>query len=140
MSGTLTPYGRGLLLQAVFQPDLYSGPAHLYLAYTRETPVSNADASQLDEPTSGYARADAGVVDSSSWGFTGFTEVYNINRINFAAAGANWGLMQGWALLDSPTLGVGNVVAVGTIVEPFQVETGDAPYIDVAGLGIGIYD
>ena len=61
MSATLTPYGRSLLLNAVFRPDVYSAPTGLWLVYTRAIPVPGSDGTQLDE-ASGLARTALGAL------------------------------------------------------------------------------
>lgn len=149
MSATLTPFGRHLLLAAVFTPELYTPPEGLWLAVTREVPVDNDDAAALDEPVddlgaalNGYGRLDLGALNIDNWAFSGFSEVYNWNPYVWTPATGPWGLIQGFAILDSDVLGEGNVVAVGEQVEPYQITiAGDAPPpIDVGGLAIGIYD
>ena len=150
MSATLTPWGRIQLLSAFWTPDIYVPVGGLWLAYTRNLPVDNDDATTLDEPydlatdtpLGGYDRIFLGTLDSSNWGFTGFSEVYNLHTYTSDAATDAWGLMQGYALLDSGTLGEGNVFGVGEVIDPFQIsKAGDTPPpIDVGGLALGLYD
>ena len=150
MSATLTPHGRGLLLTAVFCPELYTPPSSLFMALTRNVPVDNDEPDLLDEPVDpdtglplgGYGRLDLGSLNIDNWAFTGFSEVYNWNPYVWPAATGEWGLMQGWAILDSDVIGEGFVIAVGEQPEPYQIlSAGDRPPpIDVGGLAIGLYD
>lgn len=149
MTATLSPYGRGMLLQAVFCPDVYVQPSGLWLAHTRAIPISNDHADTIDEPMDslgaalgGYARLPLGVLSSDNWAFTGFSDVYNLNPYTWPAATGAWGLIQGWVLLDAPGLGEGNVVCAGELIEPFQINAaGDTPPpVQVGGLAVGIYD
>jgi hypothetical protein len=150
VTATLTPWGRGQILTSFFMPDIYEQPLGLWLGYTRNLPVSNDDATTIDEPYNldtdtvlgSYERIALGALDSSNWAFTGFAEIYNLGTYAGVTASAAWGLMQGWVILDSPTLGEGHVFAVGEIIEPFQItKDGDeTPPIDVGGLSFGIYD
>lgn len=149
MTATLTPYGRGMLLSAVFTPELYVPPDGLWLAVTRAIPVDNDEADNLDEPVdgsglplNGYSRLDLGSLNIDNWAFSGFSEVYNLNPYVWTAATGPWGLIQGYAVLDALDVGTGHVIAVGEQIEPYQiVSSGDKPPpIDVGGLAFGIYD
>jgi hypothetical protein len=149
VSATLSPYGRGALLTAFFTPDIHVSPAGLWLAHTRDIPVSNDHGDTIDEPVDdagaalgGYARLALGDLTSDNWGFTGFAEIFNLNSYVWPAATGAWGLIQGWVLLDVPDLGEGNVIAAGELIETFQINAaGDTPPpVDVGGLAFGIYD
>lgn len=141
MSATLTPYGRALLLNAVFRHDVYVAPTGIWLAYTRAIPVAGSDGTQLDEPT-GLVRTALPALTSAGWGLTaGFSEVYNMTAITPAAASADCGLLQGWAVVNTATIAQGDCVAVGELVLPFQLDAGESPPpIDIGGLAFGLYD
>jgi len=139
VSGTLTSYGRQQLLLGTFIPEDFVTPSGLWVAYTTSVPVANSDGSQLDED-SGLGRAPIGALSGDNWAFTGFAEIYNTNIIAFPTATADTELILGYAIVDDADPGEGNCWAVGPVIEPFQVVTGEEPTIDVAGLAIGLYD
>lgn len=139
MSGTFTPYGRQLLLGAVFTPELVTVPAELWVALTSVPPVANSDGTQLDEPDplDGYLRVSY-PLDGGSWDSTQLGELFNTGLISFDAPTDSWPLLTGWALCSADT--AGDCYAVGTLLEPYAPTVGVAPYIDVGGIAVGLYD
>lgn len=141
MSAVLTTYGRQLMVNAFFTPDIFVPVPQLYYAYTLEVPESNADGSTLVEPATaaGYARVSY-ALNAAHWSPTGFGEVYNALVASFPALTAEWGLLQGLALVDASALGTGNVVLVGSLSEPWSPEIGDVPTVDPGDVTVGLFE
>ena len=138
MSSSFSMYARGLLLRAVFTPDLYVAPVALEVALTSTVPPNNAAASQLNEPTApGYARQPY-ALDGTHWAPTNFGELYNTLRIQFPiVSDASWGNIAGWALIDT---GSGQCLNTGSIMGPYEAIIGSIPYLDPGTVLLGIYD
>lgn len=141
MSLVVTLYGRRQMVAAFWTPDIFPVTSQLYVCYTLDVAASNADGSQLEEPSpaAGYGRVPY-AMDSSHWAPTTQGEIANSQQINFPQVTAEWGMIFGLAFADSPTVGAGNVYVVGSIPEPFTPELNSSPYLDVGDIAIGLYE
>lgn len=99
------------------------------------TEVANAGA---------YARqtlnpADANWSAPSAGAGTGTGETKNAAAITFPAPTATWGLIFGFAIMDSPTYGAGNCLVYAALTTPKNVNNGDpAPSFAVNALSVQI--
>ena len=141
MAGTISNTLRNKLLQAYFQPDVYTADETLFVALTGSVGTANAPGDTLDEPAvSVYART---AVDLTSdwWNLSGGGEMFNIADIDFPAPipGEDWGYLAGWALLDAPDGGM--TYAVGSLIVPILF-TSDQPQLSLGpgGITVGLYD
>lgn len=130
-------YGRTLLLRAVFTPELVVLPTTLLVALTRTVPPANAAVDQLVEPAGdGYARQNYPLT-GEYWAPSGFGDLYNTVKVSFPQVIASWGLLTGWALLDTVS---GQCVNTGALMEPMATTPGMVPYVDPGALTLGIGD
>jgi hypothetical protein len=97
-----------------------TGP--LFVALTYDVAPSNAALFMLNEVWANeYARAPL-PRGMENWQASGFGEVQNLQTTTFPKAELDWGLINGWALLDHET--EGEVKASGSLLTPiFVVET-----------------
>lgn len=140
MSGTWTVYGREQLVGLALSADTVHPPGNLYVALCLVVPVSNTDGTALVEPdpvATGYTRSSV-TTGSDNWLPTGFGEWQMIDTIVTMAPLADGGPIVAYALVDTATIGEGNVWAVGVIPDKFQYAEGVPLRID--GLVLGLYD
>jgi hypothetical protein len=138
VSATFTMYGRMVLLLAYWNPDTFTPLDHTQICLCLDVPPSNASEDQLVEPATldGYARIDY-PMDAAHWPDSGFAELYNAEAFAFPHVDDDWGLIQGWAILDPVA---GECLAVGGFAEPFFASLGMDPLIEAAGITLGLYD
>lgn len=135
MSATISLYLRSELLRRFF---LAGEPQDCYLALCSVVPQANATGDQLLEPVAGgYARA-VYETGTDRWAPSGYGEVYNTRRLVFDEAVSDWGLIAGWALVDSPNSGL--TLAVGSVLTPTFVVAGVTPVAEVGSITAGLYD
>lgn len=139
MSGTVAPLLRGVLLDQVFRlPEGVVGPyASMWLALTSAVPPANAGGEELREPTrGGYSRVEVAMGDQH-WDRLA-TSVTNASRIYLPVPSDEWGLVAGWALLD--TAEGGSTLATGSLIEPTQVLAGIQPVVEPHTLIVSLVD
>jgi len=135
MSGRLTIWGAQQLLTVYFS-QYATPPLDFYLALIKDVaPTPFLDGTELDEPlATDYARI---LVPNDQLNWANDSEpqvVYNTQPLAFTVATSDWGLMNFWALCDSPT--DGNLVLVGDLEQPLQILTGDQAAFDEGDLTI----
>lgn len=134
MSGTATPLLRDALIRLLFRGETLVTTT--YIALTTTVPNVNGDGLDLDEPVGGaYARVQV-PLGTAYWGLTGYNEVFNAAAAVFPTAGNYWGLMAGYALTTAAT--GGELLAVGSLVNPLRVDLGTVPSVKAGGLVIGL--
>jgi hypothetical protein len=52
----------------------------------------------------------------------------------------DWGLMMGWAVLDTLSVGTGRVLACGSLVTPTYCEAGRTLIVAPRNISLGLYD
>lgn len=136
MSGTVSMWARDAIVRQIFRQE--SIITDCWVALTQTVPESNAVGSNLSEPVGlGYARINV-PLGTVNWGLTGYSEVYNLLEVTFPNPTSDWGLIQGWALLNAST--GGETIAVGNVVNPQRVLFGKPPTIKVGGIVFGLWD
>lgn len=139
MSATVAMKARARMVERLFV-DPPAGLANLYAALTWDVAPANAYGLMLGEPLLGdYARV-AVPLGSSHWASSGFGEVVNTQAIVFPMATLDWGLLQGYALLDNTNIGQGEVYVTGSLQTPFYCRAGNVPVIAAYGITVGLYD
>ena len=130
MSG-LSIYGRQQMMLAFWVPDVFTSPAHLYLALCAVPPFAGDDGSTIVEPGAGigYARKPYGV-GSSWWSSTTDGMVVNAQTVVFGPPTGDWGVLQGWALCTESS--GGEIVALGEMSTPYRVIAGPDGSVTVA--------
>lgn len=139
MSATLSIYGRQQLLNAVFAPDLYTAPSAMAIALLYQVAGLNDTGASIVEPPAsiGYQRTEVGL-SSGFWTPTGFGEVGLLDYFLHPAFSADGTLVAGYALVDSVTIGDGNLWVVGTMPEQLQIQA-SVP-LELGDLVVGLYD
>lgn len=135
MSGRLTLWGAGELLQSFFTRDA-EPPAYFYLALIRTiSPTPYVSGDELDEPDieSGYARVEISN-ELSTWGDGSgqLNLVANQLEIPFITALTDWGHIGYWALCNTDTGGY--VYFVGDLEEDHIIYAGDQAVIGAGAL------
>lgn len=137
MSGTLTTGFRRRILDHVFR-GVPLGTPGFDIALTRRVASANAAVSQLDEPTGlGYARPRI-TLDTTDWLLTLAGEVANAADVFFPVASGTWGTVAGWAWVSVETSPI--VCAVGTLVQPYRIISGQRPKIGPQQMSAALYD
>lgn len=130
---------RAIMLQATFAPPPgFNMPLpEGWLALTRSVPLANSTGAELDEPTEGSYSRSLVQMGPEHWRQQG-GEIFNIDTIITPTPTADWGLIMGWALVDSEQFGY--TLAVGSLVEPTQILTGQQKQLPPGTIVIGLYD
>lgn len=130
-------YGRTLLLRAVFTPDAVTLPTSLKVCLTLTVPPANAVMEQLVEPPGLVYVRQTLPLDAAHWAPSGFGELYNTTTVTFPQVVDSWGLLVGWALVDTVST---QCVSAGALKEPMATIPGMVPYVDPGALVLGIQD
>lgn len=136
MSG-MSIYGRSQLLYSLFARDQANYPPYLWLALSGIVPMAGDSGIHLDEPTDpAYGRIRTATT-SAWWAPSGSGTLANAQVLSFASPTVDWGLIAGWALVDSAS-GGGNLYVVGELTTPARVVAGPdaAVVIDIGALQI----
>lgn len=136
MSGTVSMWAREAIVRHIFRGET-TLLTTCYVALTLAVPESNAPGSNLVEPGAGYARVQV-PFGTANWELTGYGEVTNAADVVFPNPTANWGLMQGYALVNALT--GGETIAVGSLVNPQRVDFSKPPIVRAGGIIFGLFD
>jgi len=113
MSGSLSEYCEGAVLAHVVGKTSFTLPT-TYLALTTTVPTSASTGATIVEATyTGYLR----LATSGDWGSPTLgapSTIFNSSAMTFAACTASTSTIVGAALLDSITIGAGNMLAWGS--------------------------
>lgn len=147
MAGAMSDYLENKIIDHIFRGVTYTLPSQISIGLTT---VEANDAGFMVEVSGGaYARVNAtpslaawsstfaaGSVTASSNGNSGTT--YNANTLTFPApVGANWGVVNSFAIFDSYT--GGNLLFHGALTTPKTINNGDAaPSFSAAALSIQV--
>jgi hypothetical protein len=137
MSATFTPYGRTLMGASLFAPAAWKSIPLMNIALTVVVPSPNDSIAQLVEPVGGGYAQCAYATDPGRWTVSDNCEYWNTYTTTFAVATGDWGVINGFALLDTPR---GQVIAVGALDTPYRVLPGMIPKIGPGAICLGIYD
>jgi len=122
------------ILNAVYNATAYSSPATLYFALWTATLTSASTGATAGECSyTGYARV---AVTANTTNFPASAAGSNIQNATAITWAANAGSLQTatfLAILDSATLGAGNIIMFGSIAST-AINPGDTPQINVNGL------
>lgn len=134
--GAISLYGVNYVFSKAFTPTT---PLTMYVALLTAQPTVNADGASLTEPSAAYSYARKVYnFQTSNWTLNQGS-VSNTNPIYFDMAySADWGTIVGWALVDSATLGAGNVYACGSVQQPIIVKQNTFVTIPANSITIGI--
>jgi len=133
VAGFITSDGAVYLARLATQRVL--PPAQYWLTLTRSVPAPFLSTEELDEiDAPDYARAPI-AADGLSWAASG-TTVANTVEVLWGVPGADWGDVQGWALLDSPQ--GGSVLYGGDLGITWTIGAGMQPVMAPGQLNLSI--
>jgi len=125
-----------LILNAEFNAAAYSSPATLYMAlWTSALSASSTGATAGECSYTGYVRVGVTANTTNFPTSSGGAAIQNATAITYAA---NAGVLQTatyFAILDSPTLGAGNIIYWGSISST-AINPGDTPQVAIHGLTV----
>lgn len=131
---------RAKLIDQYFRTQSSPAPAHLWVTLTTVLPTVTDTGATITEPSAGagYARQSYDP-SAGNWstqtGSDGTTKI--LNAIVWpAATGAGWGTVVGVAIVDSGTLGAGNVLFYGALVSSKTIGTGDIAEFAAGNLSV----
>jgi hypothetical protein len=129
----LSTYCAHKILDFLFRNQAFTPPA-TYIGLVTANPTDASTGATLTEPsTNNYARKlvdhIAGV--SPTWAAAGATTglVDNVHTITFATPSGSWGLITGMVVIDSITVGAGNVLFYEVDVTDQTPDNGDTVQI-----------
>jgi len=117
------------LIKHIFRTGTFSKPSVLAIALCTAAPSDSSTGATITEVSAtntGYARVSANPADGT-WAETSGTNgvTSNSSAITFSAATGDWGTITHVAILDSTTVGAGNVLFHGALSTSKTVTTGD---------------
>ena len=112
---SFSDYAENKILELIVGKTGFTTPT-AYIALVTTLPTDASTGATLVEPsTSGTAYARKST-SASDWGTASSGSITNANAITFATAtGAGWGTIVGFAIVDSGTVGAGNVLGWGSL-------------------------
>lgn len=132
--GCLTDYAENKLLDHILGNTVYNRPATLYLALTTTNPGEAAVGASLTEPAgNGYSRKAI-----NSWATASSRATSNEAQVDFDEATGSWGTIAYWAIVDSATVGQGNVLAYGALTESKTIGDDDNFYVEAGECDISV--
>lgn len=142
MAGGITQFVSPLLNDAIVGRASYSRPA-LSIALCTTTPTATSTGATIVEPTSGaytgYARVSLTSGTFSAASISGATGVaVTANTITFATSGSGSTgcTVTGFALVDSGTIGAGNVIWYGAFQASLPINANNTPSIPSGNLNL----
>ena len=123
--GSLTNYGETALVKHIFNEEVYSPVASLYLALCTSSPGETATGASMNECANSGNYARAVIAFSPAI----LRRVTQDGSVTFPLANGPWGLASDWAIVDSGTYGAGNVLAYGAFATAKSVVSGNTPNI-----------
>ena len=130
MAGSFSNYLENKVLDHVFKGSSYTPPSVFYLALSAADPTD--DGSGIAEPSgNGYARVSIGGFSAAA-----ARSLSNSAQIQYPAATGAWGSLTHFAIFDALT--GGNMLAHGTLTNPLNVVTGNAPVFQIGELVVSV--
>lgn len=130
--GYLSDFAENELLDHVLMVGSYSRPTNLYLAFCYADPTDAGTGITISEPTDvTYVRQAC-----DGWTIAASRATSNTGAITFPACGANWSSVTHFAIVDSVTTGLGNMLAYGPITPNKTYSTGNIPSVAIGDLDI----
>ena len=123
--GSLTNYGETALVKHIFNEEVYSPVASLYLALCTSSPGETATGASMNECANSGNYARAVIAFSPAI----LRRVTQDGSVTFPLANGPWGLASDWAIVDSGTYGAGNVLAYGAFATAKSIVSGNTPNI-----------
>jgi hypothetical protein len=111
-------------------------PAKVYLALCTVVPTNSSTGATITEATgaTGYARKEVPAASIATAAEGATSSIETNAELVFAAISAGSATVVGWALVDSPTVGEGNVVMWGTCTSTVISSTQTPPTVAAKAL------
>jgi len=124
MAGSLSDWGELKVLDHIVGKTSFTMPT-VYIALMLAEPGEANSAAGLSEcpDANGYARVDS----SGDWNAAAAGAIDNVNAITFPQASGSWGTVTHFALMTSPVVGEGYMIAWGDLTTPKTIDNGDTP-------------
>jgi len=134
MAGSFSNYAELKILDHITGKTSFTKPT-CYVALCTGNPGEAGTGASMSEvaDANNYARVTTAGAD---WNAAATGAVDNANAIIFLEASGSWGTVSHFALLDSGTYGVGNILAYGTLDSSKAVGAGDTPTFAAGALDI----
>ena len=122
------------VLNAIFNNATYTPGATLYAAiWTATLTKASTGATAGECSYTGYARVAVTASIANFPASSGGANIQNATAITFAENASTLQTGTFFALLDSPTLGAGNIIYWGSITST-AINAGDTPQVNALGL------
>lgn len=121
-------YYRNSLINQLFRGTAYTFPGTLYFALLTATPTAADTGATISEVSGGNYARQAVTSNTGDWGAASAGSTSNTNAITWSAASSWTGLpvtVTSIAILDSATLGAGNVLLWQNLTASKTIASGD---------------
>lgn len=137
MAGSKSDYLEKKILDLVLGAVAFTAPGTVYVALSTAAYTDSATGASMTEVSGGaYARVTV-TNNATNWpaaSGTNPTVKSNGTVISFPTATVAWGTITSFYIVDSGTLGAGNVLYGGDLTTPKVVGIGDTPSFAVGAL------
>jgi len=138
---SLTNFSRNAMVEHVFGVASYTPATTIYLALLTQMPDNDDDGSSISESgAGGYART--AITFGAPVAHAGITTNIRITQnatVTFPILTSEMTGIVAWGILDSATIGAGNLLAWGQLAS-YTVDAGEAPAIESGQIWIEIED
>jgi hypothetical protein len=129
VAGSKSDYLENALLNQVLGAAAFTAPGTVYVALytaalTDASTGTSAAASEVSTSGTAYARV-AVTNNTTNWPTTSTGSKSNANAINFPTATGSWGTVTHFAVLDSATVGAGNILYWASLTSSKTIGNGD---------------
>lgn len=132
MAGSASDYLELKLLEEIVGKTAYTMPT-AYIALLTAAPTDASTGATIVEPAGADAYARI-TTSGASWGTAASGSIANAAILTSPTATGDWGEITHFALLDSATLGAGNVLVWGELTDSKTVLSGDSLSFAVGAL------
>jgi hypothetical protein len=141
--GVLSDYAESGFINWIFRANSnsFTRPTGIALALCRNVPSESQTGATIPEVSNAGAYARLPIAqNNSNWveytqvATSGFSE--NVSDLLFTTASADWGMVSGWAIVDSASYGTGNVWMCSSFPTARDIKSGDAVVIRAGSLDI----
>ena len=126
----MSDYLEQALINHLFRGTGLSQPSNISIALCSGVPTDDLTGSTIQEVANsyGYKRKSLGAPADGTWDAPGIGSptTQNTSAVEFdAAAGGDWGVVSGIAIVDATGYGAGNVLLYGSLTTARTVTDGD---------------
>lgn len=141
--GVLSDYAESGFINYIFRANTnsFARPSTVAIALCRNVPLESQTGTTIPEIANAGSYARYAITQNNS-NWTEYTQVatsgFSENSVEFlfTTASADWGMVSGWAIVDSVTHASGNSWMCGSFPTPRDIRSGDAVVIRAGALDI----